>query len=147
MAGDAGVLNKFLLYRTYHGCAMSVPNQLASVTAWQDEAHVKANRDAYRAKFDAVLSTLDGLLEVQRPDASFYLWAKTGTLSDLEFARRLYAEQNITVLPGRYIAREADGINPGENHVRMALVATVAECEEAAARIKQFLLQIAAENS
>lgn len=147
VAGDAGVLNKFLLYRTYHGCAMSVPNQLASVTAWQDEAHVKANRDAYRAKFDAVLNTLDGLLEVQRPDASFYLWAKTGTLSDLEFARRLYAEQNITVLPGRYIAREADGINPGENHVRMALVATVAECEEAAARIKQFLLQIAAENS
>lgn len=147
VAGDGAVLTKFLLYRTYHGCAMSVPTQLASITAWQDEAHVKANRDAYRAKFEAVLGTLDGLLEVQRPDASFYLWAKTGTLSDLEFTRRLYAEQNITVLPGRYIAREAEGINPGENHVRMALVATVDECVEAAQRIKQFLLQVAAENS
>jgi N-succinyldiaminopimelate aminotransferase len=145
VAGDGEVLKKFLLYRTYHGCAMSVPNQLASISAWQDEAHVQANRDAYRAKFAAVLGILDGLLEVQRPDASFYLWAHTGKLNDLEFAQRLYAEQNITVLPGRYIAREAAGINPGENHVRMALVATVDECVEAAQRIKQFLLQVAAE--
>lgn len=141
VAGDAEVMEKFLLYRTYHGCAMPVTNQLASIVAWNDEAHVKTNRDAYRAKFDAVLSILDGVLDVEHPDASFYLWAKTGNMSDVEFAQRLFAEQNITVLPGRYIAREADGVNPGENHVRMALVATVEECVEAAKRIKQFVSQ------
>ncbi|MBU3069637.1 succinyldiaminopimelate transaminase [Aestuariicella sp. G3-2] len=141
VAGDAEVMEKFLLYRTYHGCAMPVTNQLASIAAWNDEAHVKANRDAYRAKFDAVLKILDGIVDVERPDASFYLWAKTGNMSDVEFAQRLFAEQNITVLPGRYIAREANGVNPGENHVRMALVATVEECVEAAERIKQFVTQ------
>lgn len=138
VAGDGEVLSKFLLYRTYHGCAMAIPNQLASIAAWQDEAHVKANRDAYRQKFDAVLGTLDGLIDVQRPDASFYLWPKTD-ISDIDFAQQLYAQQNITVLPGRYIARQADGVNPGENHVRMALVATVDECIEAAQRMKLFL--------
>lgn len=141
VAGDAEVMEKFLLYRTYHGCAMPVTNQLASIAAWNDEAHVKANRDAYRAKFDAVLKILDGIVDVERPDASFYLWAKTGNMSDVDFAQRLFAEQNITVLPGRYIAREANGVNPGENHVRMALVATVEECVEAAERIKQFVTQ------
>lgn len=139
VAGDAEVMEKFLLYRTYHGCAMPVTNQLASITAWNDEGHVKTNRDAYRAKFDAVLNILDGIVDVERPDASFYLWAKTGNMTDVEFAQRLFAEQNITVLPGRYIAREANGVNPGENHVRMALVATVEECVEAAERIKQFV--------
>lgn len=139
VAGDAEVMEKFLLYRTYHGCAMPVTNQLASITAWNDEGHVKTNRDAYRAKFDAVLKILDGIVDVERPDASFYLWAKTGNMTDVEFAQRLFAEQNITVLPGRYIAREANGVNPGENHVRMALVATVEECVEAAERIKQFV--------
>ncbi|WP_439133891.1 succinyldiaminopimelate transaminase [Pseudomaricurvus sp.] len=139
VAGDADIMQKFLLYRTYHGCAMPVTNQLASIAAWNDEAHVKANRDAYRTKFDAVLKILDGALEVERPDASFYLWAKTGNMTDVEFAQRLFAEQNITVLPGRYIAREANGVNPGENHVRMALVATVDECVEAAERIKHFV--------
>jgi len=138
VAGDADVMKKFLLYRTYHGSAMAIPNQFASVAAWNDELHVKRNRDAYRQKFDAVLNTLDGLIDVQKPDASFYLWAKTD-ISDLEFTQRLYAEQHITVLPGRYIAREANGVNPGEYHVRMALVATVEECVEAAERMKAFL--------
>lgn len=138
VAGDAEVMKKFLLYRTYHGCAMAIPNQLASVAAWGDETHVKANRDAYRMKFDKVLDTLGNLVDVEKPDASFYLWPQID-MSDLDFCQRLYAEQNITVLPGRYIGREANGINPGENHVRMALVATIEECAEAAERIKHFL--------
>ncbi|NIB39857.1 succinyldiaminopimelate transaminase [Pseudomaricurvus alkylphenolicus] len=138
VAGDGDILSRFLLYRTYHGCSMPVTTQLASIAAWNDEAHVKANRDAYRTKFDAVLAELDGLIDVQRPDASFYLWPKTA-ISDLDFAQRLFAEQHITVLPGRYIGREAEGINPGENHVRMALVATVDECVEAAQRLRHFL--------
>jgi N-succinyldiaminopimelate aminotransferase len=140
VAGDGDILSRFLLYRTYHGCSMPVTTQLASIAAWNDEAHVKANRDAYRTKFDAVLTELDGLIDVQRPDASFYLWPKTA-ISDLDFAQRLFAEQHITVLPGRYIGREAEGINPGENHVRMALVATVDECVEAAQRLRHFLQQ------
>jgi len=138
VAGDADALAPFLLYRTYHGCAMPVTSQLASIAAWGDEAHVLANRDAYRAKFDAVLRILDGHLEVRKPDASFYLWARTD-MSDLDFAQGLFAEQNVTVLPGRYIARESEGINPGEHYVRMALVATLEECVEAAERIKTFL--------
>ncbi|MYM64969.1 succinyldiaminopimelate transaminase [Pseudomaricurvus sp. HS19] len=138
VAGDAEIMSRFLLYRTYHGCAMAIPNQLASIAAWQDEGHVLANRDAYRAKFDAVLSILQGQLDVTKPDASFYLWPKTD-MSDTDFAQRLFAEQHITVLPGRFIARDADGINPGEHHVRMALVATLEECVEAAERIKDFL--------
>ncbi len=140
VAGDADVLSDFLLYRTYHGCAMSIPNQLASVVAWQDEHHVRINRDAYREKFDAVLRTLEGYLDVKKPDASFYLWPRV-PMSDTDFAQRLYAEKNITVLPGRYIARESEGFNPGENHIRMALVATVAECQEAAERLKEFLMK------
>lgn len=138
VAGDAGVLAQFLLYRTYHGCAMPVTSQLASIAAWNDEAHVLANRDAYRAKFDAVLNILGDHLEAKKPDASFYLWPRT-EISDLDFAQRLFAEQNMTVLPGRYIARESEGVNPGENHVRMALVATLDECIEGAERIKTFL--------
>ena len=138
VAGDADILEKFLLYRTYHGCAMPITSQLASISAWNDEEHVFQNRELYREKFDAVLNILDGHLEVSKPDASFYLWAKTD-ISDVDFAQRLFAEKNITVLPGRYIARTADGINPGENHIRMALVATLEECVEAANRIKQFL--------
>lgn len=141
VAGDAEVLSKFLLYRTYHGCAMPITSQLASIAAWNDEAHVKANRDAYRSKFDAVLNILDGILDVSKPDASFYLWPKLNGISDIDFAQRLFAEQHITVLPGRFIAREAKGINPGENHVRMALVATLNECTEAAERIRHFVQQ------
>lgn len=138
VAGDADILGKFLQYRTYHGCAMPVPTQLASVAAWQDENHVLANRDAYRAKFDAVLNILDGCLDVERPEAGFYLWPKLPILGE-EFAQRLFAEQNITVLPGAYLARDTDTGNPAEYYVRMALVATEAECIDAAHRIRHFV--------
>ncbi len=140
VAGDADVLKKFLLYRTYHGGAMSTSVQAASIAAWNDETHVEQNREMYRAKFNAITPLLKEVLDVELPDASFYLWAdvtRTG-LSDTEFAQRLYAEYNVTVLPGSYLAREAHGINPGANRIRMALVAETAEGLEAAQRIVQF---------
>jgi len=140
VAGDADVLKKFLLYRTYHGGAMSLSVQAASIAAWNDETHVEENREQYRAKFNAITPLLKEVLDVELPDASFYLWAdvsRTG-LSDTEFAQRLYAEYNVTVLPGSYLAREAHGINPGQNRIRMALVAATAEGLEAAQRIVQF---------
>ncbi|MTV39661.1 succinyldiaminopimelate transaminase [Duganella radicis] len=140
VAGDADVLKKFLLYRTYHGGAMSLSVQAASIAAWNDETHVEQNREQYRAKFDAITPLLKEVLDVELPDAGFYLWAdvsRTG-LSDTEFAQRLYAEYNVTVLPGSYLAREAHGINPGRNRIRMALVAETAEGLEAAQRIVQF---------
>ncbi|HEX5343038.1 MAG TPA: succinyldiaminopimelate transaminase [Duganella sp.] len=140
VAGDAEVLKKFLLYRTYHGGAMSLAVQAASIAAWNDETHVEANREQYRAKFNAITPLLKEVLDVELPDAGFYLWAdvsRTG-LSDTEFAQRLYAEYNVTVLPGSYLAREAHGINPGRNRIRMALVAETAEGLEAAQRIVQF---------
>jgi N-succinyldiaminopimelate aminotransferase len=140
VAGDADVLKKFLLYRTYHGGAMSLSVQAASIAAWNDETHVEENREQYRAKFNAITPLLKEVLDVELPDASFYLWAdvsRTG-LSDTEFAQRLYAEYNVTVLPGSYLAREAHGINPGRNRIRMALVAEAAEGLEAAQRIVQF---------
>lgn len=138
VGGDAKILEKFLLYRTYHGCAMPVPTQLASMAAWQDEQHVIANRDAYRTKFDAVLKVLDGCLDVQKPDASFYLWPKTPIKGE-DFAQQLFAQQKITALPGSYLARETNGVNPGEDYVRLALVAPLAECISAAERIKAFV--------
>ena len=138
VGGDAKILEKFLLYRTYHGCAMPVPTQLASLAAWQDETHVIDNREAYRQKFDAVLAILDGVLDVAKPDASFYLWPKTPIKGE-DFAQQLFAQQKVTVLPGSYLAREADGINPGERYVRLALVASLAECIQAAERIKTFV--------
>jgi len=138
VAGDANILKPYLLYRTYHGCAMPVQHQLASIAAWSDEAHVLANRNQYRIKFDQVLAILDGVMPVDKPDAGFYLWAKT-SLSDTVFAQRLYAEQHVTVLPGQFIGRESDSHNPGENRVRMALVADLAECVEAARRIARFI--------
>ncbi|MFO1390263.1 succinyldiaminopimelate transaminase [Cellvibrio sp.] len=138
VGGDAKILEKFLLYRTYHGCAMPVPTQLASVAAWQDETHVVENRSAYRKKFDAVLQILDGVLDVQKPDASFYLWPKTPIKGEV-FAQKLFEAQKVTVLPGSYLAREAQGVNPGEDYVRMALVAPLAECIQAAERIKAFV--------
>lgn len=138
VGGDAQILEKFLLYRTYHGCAMPVPTQLASVAAWEDESHVLDNREAYRQKFDAVLEILDGVLPVSKPDASFYLWPKTPIKGE-DFAQQLYAQQKVTVLPGSYLARSADGLNPGEDYVRLALVAPLAECIEAAQRIKAFV--------
>ena len=134
VAGDADVLSRFLLYRTYHGCAMPPHHQLASVVAWEDEAHVVQNRLRYREKFQAVLEVLSGHMDVSLPDASFYLWPRT-PIVETEFARQLYAEEHITVLPGSYLAREANGINPGANRVRMALVAELSQCVEAAERI------------
>ena len=140
VAGDAEILKAFLLYRTYHGCAMPVQTQLASIAAWQDEAHVKANRDLYREKFDAVLAILEGVMDVQRPDGGFYLWAKTPG-DDESFTRELFAREHVTVVPGSYLSRSVDGENPGAGRVRMALVAPLAECVEAAQRIRRFIQQ------
>ncbi|GLO47363.1 succinyldiaminopimelate transaminase [Pseudomonas putida] len=138
VAGDAEIIKPFLLYRTYHGCAMPVQTQLASIAAWKDEAHVRENRDQYRAKYDAVLDILQPVLDVQRPDGSFYLWAKVPG-GDAEFTRDLFEAQHVTVVPGSYLSREVDGVNPGAGRVRMALVAPLAECIEAAERIRAFL--------
>ncbi|MEQ6884385.1 succinyldiaminopimelate transaminase [Salicola sp. Rm-C-2C1-2] len=137
-AGDAACLARFLRYRTYHGCAMPVHHQRASITAWQDEAHVDDNRMLYQQKFDTVLPILEPWLDVTRPQAGFYLWPRT-PMDDETFARALYNEENVTVLPGRYLSRTSDGVNPGENRVRMALVASVHECVEAAQRIARFI--------
>lgn len=138
VAGDASILAGYLKYRTYHGCAMPLHNQLASIAAWEDEAHVKENRNAYRAKFEAVVPILREVMKVDFPDAGFYLWPET-PFDDETFARELSARQNVHVLPGRYLSRTVDGHNPGENRVRMALVAPVEECVEAAKRIVSFV--------
>ena len=138
VAGDAEILKAFLLYRTYHGCAMPVQTQLASVAAWNDEAHVRENRDQYRAKYDAVLDILQPVMDVQRPDGSFYLWADTAG-DDTAFTRELFARQHVTVVPGSYLSREVNGQNPGAGRIRMALVAPLAECIEAARRIRAFI--------
>lgn len=140
VAGDAEVLASYLKYRTYHGCAMPVHNQLASIAAWNDEDHVRENRAAYRAKFEAVVPILREVMNVDFPDAGFYLWPET-PMSDETFARELSAQQNVHVLPGRYLSRTVDGHNPGENRVRMALVAPLEECVEAARRIVEFVKQ------
>lgn len=141
VAGDASLLEQYLLYRTYHGSALPVPTQLASIDAWNDEQHVRQNRALYREKFTAVLATLNGCLEVNQPDAGFYLWAKT-PLAGETFAQRLFAEKNITLLPGSFLAREVDGINPAHNYVRIALVVPLAECIDAAQRIKDFVTRL-----
>ena len=138
VAGDAQVIQKFLKYRTYHGCAMPPHHQAASIAAWQDETHVQENRQLYRQKFAAVLEILQPLMAVEHPDAAFYLWPET-PIDDKEFAKGLYAQQNVTVLPGSFLSRSADGIQPGQNRVRMALVAPLEECIEAANRIKQYI--------
>ena len=139
VAGDAEILKAFLLYRTYHGCAMPVQTQLASIAAWNDEAHVRDNRDLYREKFDAVLEILGPVLDVQKPDGGFYLWAKVPGNDDAAFCRGLFEQQHVTVVPGSYLSREVDGVNPGAGRVRMALVAPLAECVEAAQRIRTFI--------
>lgn len=141
VAGDADILQRFLLYRTYHGCAMPPPIQAASRAAWRDEAHVAANRTVYQGKFDAVLEALNGAIEVQRPEAGFYLWPKL-PIPDDQFARRLYAEYNVRLLPGRYLSREANGENPGAQRVRIALVAPLDECIEAANRIRRLVVTL-----
>jgi N-succinyldiaminopimelate aminotransferase len=134
VAGDAAALRKFLLYRTYHGTAMSPPVQSASIAAWGDERHVVENRRLYAAKFDQATPVIGQSLECARPDAAFYLWART-PVSDTEYARRLYAERNVTVLPGSFLSRAADGRNPGIGYVRIALVAAPTEVADAAHRI------------
>lgn len=138
IAGDANLLKQFLLYRTYHGSAMSAVVSAASIAAWNDETHVLENRRQYREKFDAVLPILAPVLKVEKPQAGFYLWAQTPG-SDTDFTRDLLGATNVTVLPGSYLAREAHGLNPGANRVRMALVATKEQCIEAAERIAGFL--------
>lgn len=139
VAGDAAILEKYLLYRTYHGCALSLPVQQASLAAWRDEEHVIENRAIYRAKFAAVVEILGPVLDVEIPPAGFYLWPRVPVENGEVFARDLFGQQNVTVLPGGYLSREALGINPGLQHVRMALVAPLAECVEAANRIKEFV--------
>ncbi|PKO88357.1 MAG: succinyldiaminopimelate transaminase [Betaproteobacteria bacterium HGW-Betaproteobacteria-12] len=141
VAGDAAILKKFLLYRTYHGCAMAPPVQTASVAAWNDEAHVLNNRNQYREKFAACTPLIAEVLGTGMPDASFYLWAKT-PIADTEFARGLLEHYNVVVLPGSFLAREAQGVNPGANFIRIALVASLAECLEAAGRIQRFAQQL-----
>jgi len=135
VVGDAALIKRFLLYRTYHGCAMSLPVQHASIAAWGDEAHVRENRAQYRDKFAAVTPMLAPVLGVHQPDASFYLWAAVPGGDDEAFARELFARTHVTVLPGTYLAREAHGDNPGRGYVRIALVPTIEDCVEAARRI------------
>ena len=143
VAGDATVLKQFLLYRTYHGSAMSPAVQRASAAAWGDEAHVVENRQKYRAKFARVTPMLADVLEVRLPDAGFYLWVGVPRGDDIGFARGLFAQYNVTVLPGSLLAREAHGVNPGSGRIRLALVAEIDECVEAAHRIVSFARSIA----
>lgn len=135
VCGDARIIEKFLLYRTYHGAAMPVHNQWASIAAWNEEDHVIANRVKYREKFSVVTDILEGVWPMKKPTAGFYLWPET-PCDDEQFTRRLFAETNVKVLPGSYLSRQVDGNNPGARRVRMALVATTEECAEAATRIK-----------
>ena len=136
VAGDAAILQQFLLFRTYHGCAMPPPFQAASVAAWADEAHVLENRVLYRQKFAAVMDILAPVLDVTLPPAGFYLWPQT-PVDDTVFTRELFARAHVNVVPGSYLSREADGMNPGANRIRLALVAPLNECIEAAERIRR----------
>lgn len=138
VAGDASLLAPYLLYRTYHGSAMPLQHQRASAAAWGDEDHVRDNRREYVAKFAAFREMAGDALPLAMPDAGFYFWAKT-PIADDEFARRLYEQTHVTVLPGRFLGREVGGMNPGEGYVRMALVASLDECSEAARRIRDFV--------
>ncbi len=141
VAGDADLLQAYALYRTYHGCAMSPPIQHASIAAWGDETHVRDNRRSYRQKFDAVQPILSEALELEMPAAGFYLWPRT-PIGDAEFARGLFAATHVTVLPGSYLSRDSEGANPGAGRVRLALVAPLDECVEAAMRIRKFALDV-----
>jgi len=141
VAGDARLIEPFLRYRTYHGCAMPPATQAASISAWRDEEHVAWNRTLYTRKFAAVLDILAPVLDISMPDAGFYLWPQT-PVDDAEFARGLLAQQHVIVLPGSYLSRSAAGINPGRNHVRMALVPPLEDCIEAAERIKAYIVSL-----
>jgi N-succinyldiaminopimelate aminotransferase len=136
-AGDGALIKQFLLYRTYHGSAMSLAVQAASIAAWRDEAHVEENRRLYVQKFERLLPMLRPPLAAERPDGGFYIWLRTPN-DDTEFARRLHAQYNVLVLPGSYLARTVRGVNPGAHHVRIALVPPLAECVEAMERIARF---------
>ena len=138
VAGDGEAMAQYLQYRTYHGATLSPVTQAASTVAWQDETHVVDNRQRYQEKFTAVLAILQTVLDVYQPDAGFYLWPRV-PLDDTEFTHRLLAQENVLVLPGSYLSRDANGINPGRNYVRLALVGTLEECVEAAERIKRFI--------
>jgi len=138
VAGDPAILRRYLLYRTYHGCAMPIPTQLASIAAWNDDAHAAANRALYREKFARVLPILAPLLDVTEPDGAFYLWTDVQR-DDADFTRALFAAQNLTILPGSYLARDTATGNPGARRVRISLVASVDECVTAAQRIRNFL--------
>ncbi len=138
VAGDPGLIERFLLYRTYHGCAMPLPTQLASIPAWRDEQHVIANRALYREKFDRVLPILQPVLDVQRPDGAFYLWPDVHG-DEQSFTRQLHEQCNLTILPGSFMARDTAAGNPGAGRVRISLVPGVAECIEAAERLRDFL--------
>ena len=144
IAGDAKIMKPFLLYRTYHGCAQPIQTQMAAIAAWNDEAHVEENRRLYTEKFQTFLEILQPVMDIEQTDASFYLWPKTPIADDL-FAQRLFEEQHITVLPGSYVSRTVDGVNPGAGRVRMALVASVDECREAALRIRAFVEKLNSE--
>lgn len=138
VAGDAAILQRFLLYRTYHGSAMSLPVQHASIAAWRDEEHVRANRQLYADKYRAVLPLIAAPLSVGMPEGGFYLWVRT-PVDDASFARELHRQYNVLVLPGSFLARDAHGANPGREHVRIALVAPLSECVEAVQRINQYV--------
>lgn len=138
VAGDSDAIKQFMLYRTYHGSAMNPAVQAASSAAWKDEEHVQENRRMYRDKFAAVMPMLKDVLEFDAPDAAFYLWAKVPGGDDTSFARELYRQQHVTVLPGSYLARDAKGINPGHGYIRIALVDALEPCVEAAKRIINF---------
>jgi N-succinyldiaminopimelate aminotransferase len=141
VAGDSALIGNFLLYRTYHGSAMSLAIQAASIAAWNDETHVIENRRLYREKFAQVTPIISGHLDTAVPDAGFYLWASVSnrtSIADTEFARVLLRQYNVSVLPGSYLARESGGVNPGANFIRIALVAGPAECLEGAQRIAEF---------
>jgi N-succinyldiaminopimelate aminotransferase len=137
VAGDAAVLEKFALYRTYHGCAMNPAVQVATIAAWNDETHVVENRRLYAAKFELAIRELCPILPVRKPDAGFYLWVQT-PIADTAYAQQLYRDYNVSVLPGSFLAREAHGINPGANFIRLALVAGLEETQEAVRRIAEF---------
>ena len=141
VAGDATLIESFFRYRTYQGCAMPPATQDASLRAWQDETHVAENRRLYREKFSAVTAILEPVLDVQTPPAGFYLWPRT-PIDDEEFSRQLLQEQNVIVLPGSYLSRNTADGNPGKDHVRLALVAALDECVEAAQRIRNFIEQL-----
>ncbi len=138
VAGDGALMQQYHQYRTYQGCALPPPTQAASTAAWSDEAHVRANREQYRAKFDAVLKILKPVLDVDKPEAGFYLWPKLPQ-DDESFTHNLYARENVLVLPGTYLSREFEGVNPGQNRARLALVAPLPECIEAAQRIRNYV--------